>query len=266
VNVSQAEEELGEHEPGELVPYNEADSDPEWADLRPIVTWVRAHRVLLGALLLIAAQVAWKAQFLSHLYFRQDDFHDLDLAVDHTFSWRYLTYVGSGHLIMGLRMVAWPLVRISSTPYNWAAASAVSLAFVAAAGLAAYRLLRDLFGDRPAILMLLVVYLLTPLTMPDLGIWSSAMESVPLQLAICMALSAHLRYIANGRTRHLVAAAFWVAFGLLFFDQKADWHGQRSAAVEVGILVRQAADNLLIIEPRFGDGGIEGIRVAAESD
>lgn len=204
----------------DIAPYVDADAEVEWADLRPLAAWVREHRVLLGAVVLVVAQVAWKAQFLSHLYFRQDDFHDLDLAVDHhAFNWGYLTYIGSGHLIIGLRLIAWPLVRIFATPYNWPAASAVSLAFVAAAGLAAYRLLRDLFGDRPAILVLLAMYLLSPLTMPDLGIWSSAMESVPLQLAIFMAASAHLRYVRNGGALHLAAAVFWIAFGLAFFEK-----------------------------------------------
>ena len=165
--------------------------------------WARSHRVLVAAVVLIVAQLAWKGQLLSHLYFRQDDFHDLDLAVDHHFNWSYLTFIGSGHLIIGLRLIAWPMARIASTPYNWALASTVSLAFVAAASVAALRLLRDLFGERPAILIPLVIYLLTPLTIPDLGIWSSAMESVPLQLATFMALSAHLRYVGRDGFRIL---------------------------------------------------------------
>lgn len=205
--------------PGHSIAHREqAEDDLEWADLRSVVGRVRNHPVLLLALLLIAAQVAWKAQFLNHLYFRQDDFHDLDLAVEHSFNWSYLTYIGSGHLIIGLRAIAWALVRMSTT-YNWGLASTVSLAFVFAADLAAFRLLRDLFGERPAILIPLTVYLLTPLTMPDLGIWSSAMESVPLQLATFMALSAHLRYVKSGRARHLMAAGFWLAFGLAFFEK-----------------------------------------------
>ncbi len=167
---------------------------------------------------MIVVQVAWKAQFLSHLYFRQDDFHDLDLAVEHPFTWSYLTYIGSGHLIIGLRAIAWLLVRTAGT-YNWALASAVSMVFVVAADVAALRLLRDLFGERPAILVPFGIYLLTPLTMPDLGVWSSAIESVPLQLAIFMAISAHLRYVQSGSSPHLVGAAFWVAFGLVFFEK-----------------------------------------------
>src|SRR5260370_36509040 len=45
------------------------------------------------------------------------------------------------------------------------------------------------------------------------------MESVPLQLAIFMALTSHVYYVRTGRTRHLVWAGVWVAFGLLFFEK-----------------------------------------------
>src|SRR5258708_31791138 len=127
---------------------DEAEDGLEWADLRSRVSRIRSHPVLLLALLLIVAQVAWKAQFLNHLYFRQDDFHDLDLAVEHPLTWSYLTYIGSGHLIIGLRAIAWLLVRTAGT-YNWALASTVSMVFVFAADLACLRLLRDLFGERP---------------------------------------------------------------------------------------------------------------------
>ena len=106
--VSQAGEEVYLPAPGQAVArYERTGDDFEWADLRSVVSWVRSHRVLVVAVVLIAAQLAWKAQFLSHLYFRQDDFHDLDLAVDHPLTWSYLTYIGSGHLIIGLRVVAW---------------------------------------------------------------------------------------------------------------------------------------------------------------
>jgi hypothetical protein len=197
---------------------DDVSADVEWADLRSAAGWLRSHGVGLGAILMIVLELVWKAQFLSTLYFRQDDFHDLELAVEHSFNWSYLTFIGSGHLIIGLRAIAWVMVRVS-TPYNWGIASAVSLAFVAAASFAAYRLLRNLFGARPMILILLAIYLLSPLTVPDLGIWSSAMESVPLQLAIFMALNSHVTYIRTSRWWHLAFAVFWVAFGLAFFEK-----------------------------------------------
>ncbi len=215
--MSQADEELYRPFSGQEVASYEGADGLEWADLRRAGGWLRAHKVLVWGALLIIVGLAWKVQFLSHLYFRQDDFHDLDLAAESPFSWRYVTYIGAGHLIIGLRVVAWLLVRISL--YNWALASAVSLSLLAAANIAALRLLRMLFGERPAILIPLLIYAFCPLLLPDLGEWSSALESVPLQLAIFMALAAHVWYIRTGRTRHMIAAAAWVAFGLLFFEK-----------------------------------------------
>src|SRR5215469_16964744 len=186
-------------------------------DAQRLARWGRTHGVMLVAIAMIVAQLIWKAALLHGLYFVRDDFHDLDLAIEHPLSWSYLTYIWDGHLIIGLRLIAWLMVRTSL--YNWGLASAVTLAFTAAAGLACYRALRTLFGDGPRILVPLLFYLLTPLTIDTFAWWSSAMESVPLQLAIFMALTSHVLYVRTGRAKHLAAAGAWVAFGLVFFEK-----------------------------------------------
>lgn len=191
------------------------DAGPsDWGD---VGLWIQRHAIVGGGLALIAAQLVWKAVFLSHFFFLQDDFHYLDLSLDNGFTWKYLTHVQAGHLLPGLSAIAWVLARASL--YDWALASAVTLAFIAAASLAALRLLRTLFGDRPAVLVLLAVYLLTPLTFPEISWWSVAIETLPLQLAMFMALDAHVRYLRSGRFRHAVWAVGWVVFGLLFFEK-----------------------------------------------
>jgi hypothetical protein len=184
-----------------------------------IAGWVRRNRVVLAGLVMIAAQLVWKGFFLNHFFFWQDDYHDLDLALDHHFSWGFLVHMGSGHLIPGVYALSWVLARVGL--YDWALASGVTLVILAAAGVAALRLLRTLFGDRPAILVPLAVYLVTPLTLPDLGWWSSAIESLPLQFATFMALDAHVWYVRNRRIRHAVAAALWLAVGMFFFEKGA---------------------------------------------
>ena len=186
-----------------------------WADLRPALRWVRRGRpVLAAALILVAAQVAWRARLLGHLYFYRDDFFALDLASRSDFSWHYLTYVGPGpgHLVVTERAIAWVLARISL--YGWGLASAVSLALLAACGLAAFVALRTLFGERPGILIPLAVYLLTPLGLADLGWWSAALESLPLQLSLLLSVHAHIRYVRTTRRRYLVAAIGWVILAL----------------------------------------------------
>lgn len=194
-----------------------APPPPEWANLAIWARWFQARGVLLAGLGLIVISVIWKAQFLSQLYFRQDDFHLLDRAIENPLDWRQLSFIGAGHLIPGPYLVAWLIARISL--YSWPLASAASLVFAAAACLAALRLLRTLFGDHPGILIPLIVYLVCPLTFPDLGIWSSALESVPLQLATFMALTAHIHYVRTGRARHIVSTSFWLVFGLFFFEK-----------------------------------------------
>src|SRR5262249_3532868 len=157
-----------------------------------------------SAILLIAAQVAWRAHFLSHMYFYRQDFFNLDFAISSPFNWHYLTYVGTGHLMIGERAIIWVLARISL--YDWTLSSVVSLAFLAAAGVAAFIVLRTLFGERPAILAPLAVYLLVPLGVPALGWWTVALESVPLQLAMFMAVNSHIHYVRTRHWRHLAAA------------------------------------------------------------
>jgi hypothetical protein len=186
----------------------------DWPELG---TWARNRGVVIFGLILIAAQLIWKSIFISNYFFWQDDFHFTELALGHSFTWSYLTYVGAGHLFPGVYAIVWVVSRIAL--YNWAFASAITVIMLAAAGLAALRLLRTLFGDRPAILVLLLIYLLCPLTMLDLRWWSTAMELLPLQIAVFMALNAQVYYVRTGRFRHAIAVAAWLVFGLIFFEK-----------------------------------------------
>jgi len=196
------------------VPAADSETVIGWAELAALA---RRHQVTIGGLVLIVAQLIWKGQFLGHFFFRQDDFQILDLARRSSFSWSYLTSDSSGHLFPGAYAVAWVLARVAL--YNWAVASAVTLVLIAACSLAALRLLRALFGNRPAILIPLAIYLASPLAFPDYSWWISALESLPLQIAIFMSLTAHVHYVRTGRFRHALAAAAWLAFGLLFFEK-----------------------------------------------
>jgi hypothetical protein len=190
----------------------------EWADLRPAFAWAKGKRpVLIAAILLITAQVVWRALFLSRMYFYRDDFFNLDLAKASPLNWHYLTYVGTGHLMIGERLIMWVAARLSL--YNWGLASAITLAFLAVAGLALFVVLRTLFGERPAILLPLACYLLSPLGIAGLGWWAVALESLPLQLAACLALNSHVHYVRTGRARHLASALAWLALGMAFFEK-----------------------------------------------
>jgi hypothetical protein len=196
------------------------DDDDQYGtefDFGAAVAWLRQHSVLVGGLAIIIGEIIWKAQFLSRMFFSQDDYVNLDIAIKSPFNWHYLSLIGAGHFYPGLRAITWVLARVSL--YDWGLDAGVALTFVALASLAALRLLRTLFGDRPVILVPLAIYALIPLTMPDLSWWWCAMESLPFQLAIFMSLNAHVRYVRTGGRRSLCAATVWLAVGLLFFEK-----------------------------------------------
>jgi hypothetical protein len=188
-------------------------------DEEPRAGWLSRHRVTLLALAMIIAQLVWKANFLSQFYFRQDDIHFTEIALGNSLDWKYLSYVGSGHLHPGVLLIVWILARAAL--YDWAAACAVTLLMLAVASLAAWWLLRTLIGNRPAILIPLALYLVSPLTFPNDSWWQSGIESLPLQAVIFLSLIAHVHYVRTRRARHLVAAAGWLILGMVFFEKAA---------------------------------------------
>ncbi|WP_043627027.1 hypothetical protein [Nonomuraea candida] len=171
--------------------------------------------VLTAALLMIAAQLVWKYGLVSRTYFRQDDFVFIARGLASPLSWDYLMRIDFGHLMPGAFAIQWAMGRLGV--YNDLLAHTVTICLQAAAGLALLRLLRLLFGTRPAILVPLGFWLLTPMTIPGLSWWAVVAETLPFQIALPMALAAHVHYVRTGRLRHAVAAAGWTVFGMVFF-------------------------------------------------
>jgi hypothetical protein len=188
----------------------------DWSQL---AEQARRHQVTLAALGLIIASLIWKGAFLSHFYFRQDDFDVIDQALKSGLTWKLLTTFHSGHLFPGVYLISWVLSRHAL--YSWAAGAGVELALIAGSSLAAWRLLRTLLGNRPALLIPLALYVLSPLPFQAYSWWIAGVEEIPLQIALFMSLDAHVRYVWTGRFRHAIAAAVWLAFGLFFFEKSA---------------------------------------------
>jgi hypothetical protein len=175
--------------------------------------WLRANAVLAVGLLLIGAQLLWKAGLLGRSFFRLDDYFYLEHASTQGPTWNYLTWVNAGHLDVVGSAIAWVVVRIS--PDDWTLASAVTLVLLGCTCFALLRMLRTLFGDRPGVLVLLALYLLSPLSLPGLSWWTVTLEQLPLQLAIFCSVSAHVRYLRSGAFRSAAAAAAWLAVAML---------------------------------------------------
>ncbi len=170
--------------------------------------------IVVAGVALIAVQLGWKAYLLSHFYFRQDDFQLMDHALSSGFNVRYLFTIGPEQLAPAGRAFTWILVRVSV--YDWTLASACTIILLAAVSVAMLRLLLLLFGRRAAILIPLIIFLFTPLTVPGLSFWTTTLLWLPLQLTMILAVSSHIRYLRSGSAAHAIAAAAWLVTGMLF--------------------------------------------------
>jgi hypothetical protein len=181
------------------------------AEFEPLA-WLRKNAVVLTALLLIGAQLWWKASLLEHSFFRLDDFFFLERASTHGLTWSYLMWEDAGQLTPVGFAIAWFLAKLS--PLDWTLASAATLTLLVFTCLALLRMLRTLFGDNPRILIILVVYLVSPLSFSGMTWWVVTLYELPLQLATFCAVTAHVHYMRTGRFRHAVAAACWLVVAM----------------------------------------------------
>lgn len=217
---------------------------------------------LVGVLLLVAA-LAYRAWLMRAAYFVEDDFLFFGRAYASPLDWTYLTERHKGHLMPGAMLLVY--VQTALAPYNWGVTAAVMLAVQGAAGAVFFRLLWVVFGPRPVLLLPLVVYLFAPLTLPVLAWWSAALNAVPFQLALAVALLGLVHYLRTSAPRHAWLAAGGVLLGMAF-SVKAVMLPPLLLAVAVAFLVvpRPAASRLgrlvaplrtaLTTHPRFWFG------------
>src|SRR5215472_5090260 len=129
-------------------------------DWSKLAEQARKHKVSLGALGLILMSLIWKGAFLSHFYFRQDDFWLMDTALKNGLSGRYVFRVWAGQFVPGAYVLGWLQMKIAI--YSWTVGAGVEIVLIAVASVMAWRALRTLMGNRPAILIPLAFYLASP--------------------------------------------------------------------------------------------------------
>lgn len=181
-----------------------------WADLRPLL---RDHVVLVG-LFITAATVAVKVYVLSHSSFVEDDYLFFAGAYAAQFGPEYLFDLHKGHLMPGSLFLVY--VQTALWPYDWWVSAGTMLLVQVAALLVFLRLLWELFGRTPALLVPFTIYAFAPLTIPVLGWWAAALNAVPFQLAIVLALLWMVRHLRTDEPRYAWLAGGAVVFGMLF--------------------------------------------------
>ena len=185
-----------------------------WESLGPLLR----DRVLLAGLLITVAAAVVKVYVLAHSSFVEDDYLFFAEAHVAELGHEYLFDLHKGHFMPGALFLVY--VQTALWPYEWWVSAGTMLVLQMAALLVFLGLLRELFGRRWAVLVPFAVYAFAPLTLPVLGWWAAALNAVPFQLAIGLALLWMVRYLRTDEPRYAWWAGGAVAFGM-FFSVKA---------------------------------------------
>lgn len=195
-------------------PAPDARSEPVPARLAALARRGARDPLVLAGLALFAASVLLKVYVLRQSYFVEDDFLFVGRAFAGGLTPEYLFELHKGHLMPGSHFLVY--VQTAFAPYHWGTTAGTMLVLQAAAGAAVFRLLWVLFGPRWGLLPPLAAYLFAPLTIPVLAWWSAALNAVPFQLAIALALLWTVHYLRTGTARYGWLAAGAVVFGMAF--------------------------------------------------
>jgi hypothetical protein len=122
-----------------------------------------------------------------------------------------------GHLMPGAFALVALLTR--ADPWNYVPVAVVDLVAQAVLGLLLLRLLTNLFGRRPAVLVPFTVFVLSPMTLPAFLWWAASLNQLWGQIAMALVLLAHLRYHRTGRLRAGLAGVIALVGGLLFSEK-----------------------------------------------
>jgi hypothetical protein len=194
---------------------------PADIDSTPIRDWLTARPgrpVLAGAAAILALQLVLRGWLDFRGFFYLDDFAFTGRAATMSVTDpHYLLLSYNNHVMPGSFAWVWVLTRLA--PLSFGPVVVVDLGLQLVLGVVFYRLLRALFGTRPAILVPFAIGMLSPITLPAFLWWAAALNQLPEQIAMVAALLYHVRYLRSGRVRTGVLGAVSVAVGLLFSEK-----------------------------------------------
>ncbi|MCL2533313.1 MAG: hypothetical protein FWE39_04020, partial [Nocardiaceae bacterium] len=179
-----------------------------------------ARQVLLAATALIAAQLVVRGV----VAFAGDFYWDDLILISRSGQWSapsgsFLFYDHDGHFMPAAFLVAW--ISTAVAPLNWTVPALTLIAGQALASFAVLRVLRLLLGTRPVVLLPLVFYLFSPLTLPSFAWWAAGLNSLPMQIGLAWVAGDAIRLCRTGRIRFAVSGTIVTALSLAFFEKSA---------------------------------------------
>lgn len=174
--------------------------------------------ILLAGLLLVAAQLGFRAWALLTDFFYYDDYSMLIEARERPIGFTYLFDPWSGHLMPAGRL--WVSAVEASGSLNWTLVALSTLLLQLVASLACLWMLVVLFGRVWGVLPLLALYLWWIFSLPALLWWAATLNQLGMQVGFFLAIGAWVRYLREDRLRWAAVALAGVGFGLAF-DIKA---------------------------------------------
>ncbi|WP_214403229.1 hypothetical protein [Pseudonocardia lacus] len=192
------------------------------APSRPLRSRVEGFRedpgslVLPIAALLVLGQLVLRGWAAAGGFYLLDDFIFIDRAVSLPFDLRIFEAY-NGHVMPGSFALVEALTGVA--PLSWPAVVVLGLLQQLAIDVALLRLLVLLFGRRPAVLVPFALYVTSSITLPAFLWWAAALNQLPMQLAVLLALHYHVRYLRSDDLRDAVRVAVAVAAGLLFSEK-----------------------------------------------
>ncbi|MET7770608.1 hypothetical protein [Nocardia sp. NPDC005366] len=194
----------------EHVPGRDATSQPRMA--------AGGRGIVIVAMCLVLAQLGLRWWVADSGYFYWDDLVVVSRAARFPLlSQDLLLYDHDGHFMPLAFAAAWVVTAVA--PLAWAGPVVTLLIMQLAVSLAVLRLLIVVVGKRWTILVPLVFFLFSPLTLPAFAWWAAALNALPLQFALAWVIGDAILLIRTGRRRYAVSGVVVIAMALLFFEK-----------------------------------------------
>jgi hypothetical protein len=205
-------------EPVTRTPATAAGDAPTTDPSAPVSTWFTGRRVVRVAAGLIALQLVLRAWVAAGGFLYWDDFILAGRSVQFPLlSTEFLLYDHDGHVMPAGFLLTGILTRLA--PLEWWPMVVALVVMQALASLAVWRMLRLLLGDRPVVLVPLVLCLYSPLTIPSFTWWAAALNALPLMAGMAWFVGDAIQLQRTGRRRYAVSGVLALVAALCFFEK-----------------------------------------------